>query len=757
MEEARAAEPLLGAAERHLLDVLPERALVCRRGGRIAWANALAASLLGRDAASLLGRDLGELVWPESAGTNGATPGFLERLAALPAGEGEPCTALHRTGTHIRVELAASSFGEDSILVLLRQLPARDVATDARVHPQTSELVFEGAPVGIFHFDAEGEITACNDAFVRIIGSSRRVLVGLRIETLPDAQMVECMRQALAGRRTRYEGDYRSATAGKTTAVRVDFAPIFDEQRRVIGGVGIAEDVTERKRAEEARERSMRSMRVLLERAPDAIAVRRGERFLFVNPTLVRMLGYGSPEELLAVPVSGVLHPEELDTWRELASRELREGEGLQRQIRLRRRDGETLLAEMATMTIDFEGAPAVLSFTRDITQRKALETRLAQADRLASVGTLAAGVAHEINNPLAYVMANLDLMARQLSRVATGSTDAQFFEEALHHAREGCERVRLIVRDLRTFSRAEEDRRVPVDVCAVIDSVLNMAGHEIRDRARLVRDTPEVPRVLADEARLGQVLINLVLNAAQAIPEGAPDANTIAVSAALCREEGRPDRVEIRISDTGVGIPPESRSRIFEPFWTTKPVGIGTGLGLAIVHGIVRAYGGTIEVESEPGVGTTFRVFLPAAANERSCTGAGEGEGDELPLVQPARILLVDDEARFGEALRAALGERHEIVLAKSGREGLEHVRRGERFDLVLCDLMMPDVTGIAVLEELRRTRPELASRFVLMTGGAYTEEARAFFERLTVPLLEKPFAVAEVERLLARVRAPA
>ena len=585
------------------LEQLPERVIACAPDGRIVWVNSLAAFLLGRSEQELAGQALDELVVDEREPV-------LPRLHGLSRGEGLQCCLRHRTGTQLHVDLASAGFVDELAVVVVR--PTRpEVQQDARA--RTHELVFEGAPVGIFHFDAQGAVTACNDAFVKILGSPRRVLLGVRIDTLPDPVMKRCMLDTLAGERAHYDGEYQSATSGQVRAVRVDFAPIFGTDGAVIGGVGIAEDVTE----------------------------------------------------------------------------------------------------------------------------RKALEARLAVADRLASVGTLAAGIAHEINNPLAYVMLNLELLAKDPDLRAISRT-------AVERAREGSERVRVIIRDLRIFSRIEEDRRVPVDVRDAIESALNLAKSELSARARLVRETAVVPPVLGDEARLTQVILNLVVNAAQAIPEGDPNRHTITVRSGV-----RAGWVEISVTDTGVGIPPDLLPRIFEPFWTTKPVGVGTGLGLSIVHGIVGGLGGRIEVVSEPHVGTTFRVLLPPGPT----TAPGDTPVlEDHPAVAPARILVIDDEHHFSEALRATLSRHHEVVVEPGGHAGVARLLRDDAFDLVICDLMMPELGGIGVLEAVREARPALVSRFAVMTGGAYDDEARGLFERLGVRVLDKPFELTEIDRLLAR-----
>ncbi|MES1172535.1 MAG: ATP-binding protein [Bacteroidota bacterium] len=260
-----------------------------------------------------------------------------------------------------------------------------------------------------------------------------------------------------------------------------------------------------------------------------------------------------------------------------------------------------------------------------DITERKLMEAKLIQAERLASMGTLAAGVAHEINNPLTYVMANIGFVAERLHKLLPGPADADLARQmeelraALLEAQEGAIRVRQIVRDLKTLARGDEERYGPVDVRRVIESSIGLVANEIGLKATLVRDLGDVPIVEASESRLGQVLLNLLLNASQAIKDGHVADNEIRVGT----RTDAAGRAVISITDTGAGISAAVMGRIFDPFFTTKPVGVGTGLGLFICHGIVKALGGEIAVESALGRGTTFRVLLPPARPGKSRASA--------------------------------------------------------------------------------------------------------------------------------------
>jgi signal transduction histidine kinase len=253
---------------------------------------------------------------------------------------------------------------------------------------------------------------------------------------------------------------------------------------------------------------------------------------------------------------------------------------------------------EISSLPIEYEGAPATLAFARDTTERKLMQAALAFADRMTTLGTLAAGVAHEINNPLAYVAINVETLARQLPPSTDGSVDS-----ALAAARDGLAHVAKIVRDLRTFSTPRSEIRWPVAVEEVLESAVNVAMHEIRGRVRLVRDYGAVPPLKTDPARLGQVLLNLLFNAVQSFEVVDETVNTVWLGIA----SSAPANVTITVADNGPGIAREHLHRIFEPFFTTK--GTGTGLGLAICQALVSALGGTLEVESLPGTGTKFTV----------------------------------------------------------------------------------------------------------------------------------------------------
>ena len=281
------------------------------------------------------------------------------------------------------------------------------------------------------------------------------------------------------------------------------------------------------------------------------------------------------------------------------------------------------------TRTAELEAANVRLADS--LSQLKATQAQLLFADRLASVGQLAAGVGHEINNPLAYVLSNLHFVHKEMTRMkgAPAPEEREELLTAIADAREGAERVRLIVQDLKLLSRPDDVSSGPVDLGMVLRRATKLASHEIRRRAQLVEEVSELPPVHGSAAGLGQVFLNLLINAAQAIPDGNTSGNEVRVKARWAT----PERVVVEVTDTGRGIPAEHLERIFEPFFTTKPVGEGTGLGLSVCHGILQSHGGDIQVESQPGKGATFRVSLRAAPAQAKRSSEAAARGATLPV----------------------------------------------------------------------------------------------------------------------------
>ncbi len=398
------------------------------------------------------------------------------------------------------------------------------------------------------------------------------------------------------------------------------------------------------------------------------------------------------------------------------------------------------------------------LVYIRDITQGRDTEVRRLQSEKLASIGMLATGVAHEINNPASFVLANtealgglLRLMEDRLRKHPDptrelGLGDLLFEAMAIvQESKEGMVRIHRIVRDLHSFARVEDEPGGVTNVNAAVDSALMMLRNELRYRAEVRRDLASTHLVAGSSARIGQVFLNLIMNAAHALPEGELRRNRLTVRS---RDEG--DEVVVEVEDNGAGIAPEVMPRIFESFFTTKPPGVGTGLGLSISREIVRSAGGEIEAVSKPGRGALFRVRLPAVPDATSI--------EQTPTPTPTlrrrryRVLAIDDETLLLKAYRRMLLEHHDVVLAAGGGEALELLAADRKFDVILCDLQMPEISGADVYREVGRRWPGLESRFIVITGGAFSPEGRRFLEEGVVTSVNKPFQLAEILELIDR-----
>jgi PAS domain S-box-containing protein len=378
----------------------------------------------------------------------------------------------------------------------------------------------------------------------------------------------------------------------------------------------------------------------------------------------------------------------------------------------------------------------------RDVTERKQLQARVVASERLVALGTLAAGVGHEVNNPLTYIVLNLSLIERELAALESdASRGFGRIRTMVEQARYGTDRVGAIVRDLQSLTRAP-DRMIVVDPVPILGRCLQIAEHQTRHRARVICEFGAIPPVRSTEDRLVQVFVNLIVNAAQAIPEGAADRYWIRVVSSTA-----PDgRAVVEVSDNGRGIAESDVNRIYDPFFTTKVVGEGTGLGLTICRSIVIGMGGDIEVVSAPDRGTTFRVLIPAAQlAETDSVPPGNATNAAVGL----RILVIDDEPMIGQLVKSVL-DTCDVVTETSARAVIDRLRAGETFDRILCDLMMPEITGMDFYEQLGEIAPELRSRIVFLTGGAFTDRARRFLERVPNRKLHKPFDVDELAAAL-------
>ena len=617
----------------------------------------------------------------------------------------------------------------------------RTVSTQLLATEELNRRIIEAMPGGVIHVGTDGSIRVANAAALRILGlqwdvALDRYVREVDVEVLradgspmpPDETPVACALRTGEAQPPLVIGARRPG--GVTTWAVHTAVPVFvPRTNEVSGAVGTFLDITEARRTDAALSTSESLLQSIVESAPNPIALADREGRLVYSSRLPEI-----NRGLVGRPIWEALREEDRAAARASFERVMVTGEP--QTYEATGRSGTRWLVHAGPRREN--GVIVGVTYVGwDVTRQKELETRLTVADRMASIGTLAAGIVHEINNPLTYVLVNLEWLAKKadLDEATRARVTA---------ALEGGERIRGVVSDVRTFSSAGVAQNVPVDVRHTLDAALRIAQGELRQRARVVTRYDAIPSVIASEARLGQVFLNLLLNAAQAIPTGRPRDNTVTVAASV-----EADHVVVRVSDTGVGIAPELLGSIFEPFVTTKPEGVGTGLGLYICRNVVTALGGALEVESAVGAGTTFTVRLPAARPIHTSRPAGTTAS---PLTARLRVLVLDDEIAIASTLRHLLGD-HEVVVAYSAEEALEHVR-GTDFDVVFCDLVLPDRPGIDVYDRVREAWPGREDRVIFMTGGVLDARARATLARVKNPVLEKPFTLDDV---LSAVRAVA
>jgi PAS domain S-box-containing protein len=601
-----------------------------------------------------------------------------------------------------------------------------------------------------------GKVIFANRSFQEMYGATADEIVGCSVLDFVAPEARHLVMASMAG-----SGDTRYESVGmRRDGSRIDVeicarTGTYDGKSVRISAIRV---ITERKLAEQTLRRSEARLRRLFERIQDAIIVERGGAVVFANPAALQYLDYPSLADITGTSVETLIHPGDRAAVRAAQTHGPDDPTPSLVTARIVRRDGSIGTAEIATASIDeLDGAPANVLLARDVSERMRMETRLVQVDLLSSIGTLAAAIAHEINNPLAYVSLNLRLMAEKVAALGATTDGAdrsralelhRELEDLLAVTQDGAGRVQQIVRDVRVFARGSTEVRSPVNLPRVLDSTIQLAWNSIRHRAHLVRDYQPVPRVDADEPRLGQLFLNLLINALHAVDDDVDAGRTAEIR--VRTDTAADGAAIIEITDTGHGIAPDVLGRVFEPFYTTKPPGVGTGLGLPICRAIVSSFRGTIELDSTLGEGTTCRITLPPAGTTHAAEPPPARALERASTRRRLNLLIVDDEPSLLRSLANLLGHEHDVRCTASGDEAIALILGGT-FDAVLCDVMMPHTSGMDVFHATARERPDLARRVVFMTGGAFTPAARHFLASVPNRRLEKPFTFEELERALA------
>jgi len=633
-------------------------------------------------------------------------------------------------------------------LAIATDITARKRADEAlRVSEASYRAIFDAAEDAIFVHDMDtGAIVDVNPKACATFGYTReefrRIDVGAlgtgeRPYTQQDA--IGLIGRAAAGEQLRIEWH------GKSKDGSLRWHEVF-VRRVTIGGkdrvLALARNITGRKIAEAALRASEEQYHSMFCASTDGLALwNAAGAIVDTNPALWRMYGY-SDDEFSALPPGSwrgpTYHPEFLGS--------VTAGESLHEEVTDLRKDGSALELEVHGIPMQYQGKPHVLTIARDITEKKRSAAELTrqreslyQREKLAALGSLLAGVAHELNNPLSVVVARAVLLEEQ------GDSPTQAAALKIRTAAERCARI---VRTFLAMARQQRPERGPVAINDVVSEALDITSYAIRTSSiEVTLDLhKDIPLILADADQLHQVLLNLIINAQQSLQDQ-PAPRRIDVTSCFDYID---DIVRITVADNGPGIPEPLRPRVFEPYFTTKPTGIGTGVGLAVSLGIVEAHGGSLTVKCPIEGGAVFTIVLPVGAVEAS--GADAAPSWKANASQRT-ILVVDDEAEIRETLSEILtGARHRVVTASSGREALERMA-AEHYDLILTDIRMPDLDGRALYQEIEQRWPGQGGRVVFVTGDTLASSLREFVSKSGRPVIEKPFLPTEIRRIVAEL----
>ncbi len=757
-DRKQAEEALQESEERYR--ILAHEALIgiyIHQDGKFVYVNDHFIGLLGWSADELLGKEFWGFVHPEDR--------ELVRDRGIARSEGEEVDphyyfrAMCKNGETKLLEIFAATImygGRTANMGNVVDVTRRTWAEEALKESELKyRLIFENSPLGIFHFDSQGIITACNENFVNIIGSSKEVLIGLDMfNKLKDRNMTAEIQNSLKGKEGRYEGNYTSITADKTTPVRCYFRRLEAEDGSRMGGIGIVEDITERKKFEQELEAETERLRVTLASIGDGvISTDTSGRVALMNNVAENLTGW-TQQQALGKSLKQVLNIINEKTRRpceDPVEKVVRTGKviGLANHTILVSKGGsERTIADSGAPIRDKKGRiTGVVIVFRDITEKQKIETELVRMEKLDSVGILAGGIAHDFNNILTVILGNVTL-----AKLFSKPGEKVYYR--LGEAEKAVMRAQDLTRQLLTFARGG----TPVKATASIQDIVRescafaLTGSNVKFDAQIPDDLWNVE---VDKGQISQVINNLIINAGQAMPSGG---NIKIIACNQVVPEGSPGRksgkfIKITIMDEGPGIAEDHLHRIFDPYFTTKSE--GTGLGLATSYSIIKKHDGMIEVESRLGKGTTFNMYLPASDQT---TPEKQDQCDYI-FTGTGRVLLMDDEERIRELAGEMLGILgFEVVMAKDGAEAVElyraHLNSSNPFTLVIMDLTVPGgLGGAEAIKLLLEMDPNVKA---IVSSGYSNDPIMAEYKRYGFSgVVGKPYNVKELSNVLARVLA--
>jgi len=612
--------------------------------------------------------------------------------------------------------------GRPLLLSIIHDVTERQRAEEKlRESEERYRTLFDDAVLGIYRTTPEGKILMVNPALCKMLGySSPEELLKRNLEVdgfhpryLRHDFKSELEEQGVISGR---EADW-SKSDGTRISVRENARVVRDTSGKVLWYEGTVEDITEKKRAEDRLRQREEQFRMISENVSDMIALldTEGNR-VYNSPSYAKLVG--DPEELRGTTSFQEIHPDDRDRVMQMFRETVRTGIGQRTEYRFVSRDGGVRSIESQASTIKNEDGNVinVLIVSRDVTEKKALDQQLLRSQRMESIGTLASGIAHDLNNVLLPIMMSIEMIRKKLPL----PRDQRLLDTIETSAMRGSD----IVKQVLAFGRGVKGERITLQPKHVIGEVLKIAGETFPKSIELQKDIPgDLWTISADPTQMHQVILNMCVNARDAMPDGgllAISAENVVLDENYTRmniEAKTGPHVCISVADTGTGIPASILERIFEPFFTTKDIGRGTGLGLSTAMAIIRSHGGFINVYSEIRKGTRFRVYLPALGGDGTVPAAVEAEADP-PRGHGELIMVVDDEESIREVTRATLeAGGYEVATACDGTEAIaRYAQERDRVRAVITDMVMPFMDGASTIRAIRRLNP---GALVIATSG--------------------------------------
>jgi two-component system NtrC family sensor kinase len=750
---------------RDLIDTFEDILFSVTLDGTILTVNRSFADLLNLSFADVVGRRLDEFIeFPDSADYKTAQeslPRFLERRRWT----GVVRAKIKRRGSTHYFDCILHAIVRDDVVHGISGL-ARDITRERENETQFTEL-FETLREGVYLASADDRITEVNPALAQMLGFAGK-------EEILRSELSSLYQNAAdrAGERARLDDlgflrarevtlkhrqDSREVVALHTTAV------IRDPAGKFVRYQGTFVDVTEQREMERRLHREQEFARRLMDSFPDLVVTLDSEsRYTFISPQIHDVLGY-RPEDLMGKKLGGHIDPHDLAAMQELID-DLISGRSSHGQIeyRTRHKNGAWQLFRASARPLHDETGrtTGIIASVRDITEQQRLQQQLIQSERLAAMGQMIAGVAHELNNPLTAILGVTELMRDQ--------TSDENSHRQLDLAHRQARRAAHIVESLLVFSRPATPRNTLLHLSDLLQRTLQLHEHSLRSNNIQVDVVarPDLPTVLGDSNQLTQVFLNLIVNAEQAIGE-VRDQGTLRIRLGVVG-----DRVLITFQDDGVGIHRETLSRIFDPFFTTKRPGRGTGLGLSICMAIVREHNGDISAQPLPDGGSVFTVSLPVctqavlvAEPKPVPPGRAQTRAPEVPILAGKRVLVVDDEEGIRELVTDSLTSRNISVDCASVSERALELAATNCYDAILCDLNLESESGMPVsgfdlydhIRENLESRSIVLPLFIFMTGDLVDFASDEQTIRQGSLILQKPFRIAELLLLLGKSLPPA